>query len=230
MAEFVPLISGESLDTRDEFLRDVLDALRARIQRATKRAIDFVGSAALVALLGPLFAVFWLAVRLTSPGSAFFRQKRVGLNGATFTMWKFRSMYRDAEARRADLEAHNEMAGGVLFKMSNDPRVTPVGRILRRTSLDELPQLWNVLRGDMSLVGPRPCLPSECAQYSARHRRRLEAKPGITCLWQVMGRSEIPFERQVELDVEYIDSQSIWLDIRILLLTIPAVVRGQGAV
>jgi lipopolysaccharide/colanic/teichoic acid biosynthesis glycosyltransferase len=121
------------------------------------------------------------------------------------------------------------MAGGVLFKMRNDPRVTQVGRILRRTSLDELPQLWNVLRGDMSLVGPRPCLPSECTHYSAWHRRRLEARPGITCLWQVMGRSEIPFERQVELDVEYIETQSVWLDIRILLLTIPAVVRGQGA-
>jgi exopolysaccharide biosynthesis polyprenyl glycosylphosphotransferase len=229
MTEFAPPISAEALDSRDDFLRRALEELRALSRGATKRAIDVVGSAALVVLLAPLFAVLWLAVRLTSPGPVFFRQQRVGLDGATFTMWKFRSMYPDAEARRVEVEARNEMAGGVLFKMSDDPRITPVGRILRRTSLDELPQLWNVLLGDMSLVGPRPCLPSECAQYSARHRRRLEARPGITCLWQVMGRSEIPFERQVELDVEYIQTQSLWLDIRILLLTIPAVVRGQGA-
>jgi len=230
MSEIFPPISRNPFDFRGEALRDQLEGLQTHIRSAAKRAIDVVGSAALVVLLAIPLVVIWLAVRLTSPGPAFFRQERVGLCGATFTMWKFRSMYQDAEARRAELEAHNEMSGGILFKMVDDPRVTPVGRILRRTSLDELPQLWNVLRGDMSLVGPRPCLPSECAKYSPWHRRRLEAKPGITCLWQVMGRSEIPFERQVALDVEYIHAQSLWFDIRILLLTIPAVVRGQGAV
>ena len=138
-------------------------------------------------------------------------------------------MYIDAEARKKELEAMNEMNGGVLFKMKEDPRITKAGKIIRKTSIDELPQLWNVFKGDMSLVGPRPALPSEVNQYSLAERRRLEVIPGITCIWQVSGRSDIPFDKQVGLDVEYIESQSLWLDIKLLLLTIPAVLLGRGA-
>jgi lipopolysaccharide/colanic/teichoic acid biosynthesis glycosyltransferase len=138
-------------------------------------------------------------------------------------------MYADAEARKAELLARNEMQGGVLFKMRDDPRVTRVGRFIRKTSIDELPQLWNVFKGDMSLVGPRPPVPSEVNEYSLADRRRLEVIPGITCIWQVSGRSEIPFEQQVELDVEYIQSQSVWMDIKLLLKTIPALLLGKGA-
>jgi lipopolysaccharide/colanic/teichoic acid biosynthesis glycosyltransferase len=138
-------------------------------------------------------------------------------------------MYRDADQRLKELMAQNEMAGGVLFKMKNDPRITPVGRFIRKMSIDELPQLWNVLKGDMSLVGPRPALPSEVDQYSLHDRQRLEVIPGITCIWQVSGRSDIPFPEQVQLDVQYIDSQSIGLDIKLLFQTIPAVLFSRGA-
>jgi lipopolysaccharide/colanic/teichoic acid biosynthesis glycosyltransferase len=169
------------------------------------------------------------AVRLESPGPAFFTQRRVGLNGRPFRLWKFRSMYLDAERRRAALAADNEMAGGVLFKMKRDPRITRVGRFIRRFSIDELPQLWNVLRGDMSLVGPRPALPNEVAEYALAHRGRLLARPGITCTWQVSGRSSIPFEGQVAMDLEYIHRSSLWTDIRLLIKTVPAVLGGNGA-
>ena len=144
-------------------------------------------------------------------------------------MWKFRSMYIDAEARKAALLAANESSGGVIFKMKRDPRITKVGRFIRKASIDELPQLWNVLIGDMSLVGPRPALPSEVDQYSLADRRRLEVIPGITCIWQVSGRSDIPFPEQVKLDVQYIESSSFWQDILILLKTVPAVILGRGA-
>jgi exopolysaccharide biosynthesis polyprenyl glycosylphosphotransferase len=194
-----------------------------------KRLVDGVGSAVLLILLLPVFALVALAIRLESPGPILFRQTRVGRWGKLFTMWKFRSMYTDAEARKAALMADNEMAGGVIFKMKNDPRVTRVGRFIRKTSIDELPQLWNVLRGDMSLVGPRPPVPSEGDQYSLSDRRRLEVIPGITCIWQISGRSEIPFDQQVELDVQYIESQSFWTDLKILLKTIPALLLGTGA-
>ena len=138
-------------------------------------------------------------------------------------------MYMDAEARKKELEKLNEMNGGVLFKMKEDPRITKVGKFIRKASIDELPQLWNVFVGDMSLVGPRPALPSEVNQYSLAERRRLEVIPGITCIWQVSGRSDIPFDKQVGLDVEYIESQSLWLDFKLLFLTIPAVLLGRGA-
>lgn len=138
-------------------------------------------------------------------------------------------MFTDAEEHKAELMARNEMDGGILFKMKDDPRVTKVGRFIRKTSIDELPQLWNVLIGDMSLVGPRPPVPSEVDQYSLSDRRRLEVIPGITCIWQVSGRSEIPFEQQVELDVQYIQSQSLWTDFKILLKTVPALLLGSGA-
>jgi exopolysaccharide biosynthesis polyprenyl glycosylphosphotransferase len=194
-----------------------------------KRLFDIAVSAVLLVLLFPLFAFVALAIRLGSPGPILFRQARVGRWGRLFTMWKFRSMYIDAEARKAALMTDNEMAGGVTFKMKNDPRVTRVGRFIRKTSIDELPQLWNVLRGDMSLVGPRPPVPAEVDQYSLSDRRRLEVIPGITCIWQISGRSEIPFEQQVELDVQYIESQSFWTDLKILVRTVPALLFGTGA-
>jgi len=194
-----------------------------------KRLLDIAASAVLLVLLSPLFLGVAVAIRRDSPGPVFFQQIRVGRWGKLFPMWKFRSMYIDAEARKQALQAMNEMDGGVLFKMKNDPRITRVGRVIRKASIDELPQLWNVFQGDMSLVGPRPALPSEVDQYSLAERRRLEVIPGITCIWQVSGRSDIPFDKQVGLDVEYIESQSFWLDVKLLLLTVPAVVLGRGA-
>lgn len=194
-----------------------------------KRFLDIGVSAAAILLLLPLFLVVGILIRIESPGPALFKQTRVGRWGRLFTIWKFRSMYADAEQRKAELMARNEMDGGVLFKIKDDPRVTKVGRFIRKTSIDELPQLWNVLVGDMSLVGPRPPVPSEVDQYSLSDRRRLEVTPGITCIWQVSGRSEIPFHQQVELDVEYIQSQSLWTDFKILLKTVPALLLGSGA-
>lgn len=194
-----------------------------------KRAGDMAASGALLLLFAPLATALAALIRLESPGPVLFRQTRVGKHGQLFTMYKFRSMYIDAEKRKAHLLANNQMEGGVLFKMRHDPRVTRVGRIIRKLSLDELPQLWNVFLGDMSLVGPRPPLPSEVREYSLADRRRLEVTPGITCIWQVSGRSDIPFHRQVELDVAYIEGQSLWGDIGILLRTVPAVLFGRGA-
>jgi lipopolysaccharide/colanic/teichoic acid biosynthesis glycosyltransferase len=194
-----------------------------------KRLLDIAAAGVLLVLLSPLFAGVIIAIRRDSPGPVFFKQIRVGRFGVLFPMWKFRSMYIDAEARKQALLEQNEMNGGVLFKMKADPRITKVGRFIRKASIDELPQLWNVLKGDMSLVGPRPALPSEVNQYSLAERRRLEVIPGITCIWQVSGRSDIPFDQQVGLDVKYIESQSFWLDVKLLLLTVPAVVLGRGA-
>ncbi|MEI2644756.1 MAG: exopolysaccharide biosynthesis polyprenyl glycosylphosphotransferase [Candidatus Competibacter sp.] len=214
--------------------------LRFQIKRSTwkavigstyvfKRLLDIVVSLELLLLLAPLFLVVAVLIKLESPGPIFFRQIRVGRWGKLFSMWKFRSMYVDAEARKAELLARNESAGGVLFKMKRDPRITRVGRFIRRASIDELPQFWNVLVGDMSLVGPRPALPSEVDKYSLADRRRLEVIPGITCIWQVSGRSDIPFPEQVKLDVRYIESSSLRQDILILLKTVPAVLLGRGA-
>jgi exopolysaccharide biosynthesis WecB/TagA/CpsF family protein len=194
-----------------------------------KRLIDIVGGLLLLITLSPVLILVAAAVRADSKGPVFFRQTRVGRWGRTFPMIKFRSMHVDAEARKAALSAANEMAGGVTFKMKNDPRITRVGRFIRKASIDELPQLWNVIVGQMSLVGPRPPVPSEVARYSPEERRRLDGVPGITCLWQVSGRSTIPFPEQVRLDVRYLESQSIWLDLQLLIKTIPAVLFGRGA-
>ena len=194
-----------------------------------KRIVDIVASGAGLVVLSPVFLVLALLVRLTSPGPAFFHQVRVGRFGRHFKFHKFRSMYVDAEARKAALLAQNESKDGVIFKMKNDPRITPVGRFLRRTSLDELPQLFNVFIGDMSLVGPRPPLPSEVREYTLEDRKRLNVKPGITCIWQISGRSDIPFAQQVSLDKEYIRSQGFFSDIFILLKTVPAILTGKGA-
>jgi exopolysaccharide biosynthesis WecB/TagA/CpsF family protein len=210
-------------------IRRRMPVARHRALEVGKRLLDTVASGAAILALSPVLIVTALAIRLESPGPVIFRQQRVGRDGRPFTMFKFRSMFVDAEARKAALLARNEMAGGVLFKMRDDPRVTRVGRLIRRTSVDELPQLFNVLRGDMSLVGPRPPLPSEVAQYTLRDRGRLGAAPGITCIWQVSGRSEIPFPQQVEMDLDYIHRQSLAEDVRLLLKTVPALVRGRGA-
>jgi exopolysaccharide biosynthesis polyprenyl glycosylphosphotransferase len=195
---------------------------------AVKRAVDVVGAAALLAAAAPVIAACAIAIKLGSPGPVFFHQARCSLNGRLFRMPKLRTMVVDAEQRRDELAAHNEMDGPV-FKMRSDPRVTAVGRFLRRYSLDELPQLWCVLRGDMSLVGPRPAIPSEVAAYRTTERRRLSMRPGLTCLWQVSGRNRIGFDDWVRLDLEYIDTWSLARDFLILLRTVPAVLRGDGA-
>lgn len=200
-----------------------------RWELVVKRGIDIVVSGSLLAILSPAFSVIALLVRFSSPGPVLFRQRRVGLNGRLFVMFKFRSMYVDAEARLEELRPHNEMEGPV-FKLRDDPRVTPVGRFLRRFSLDELPQLWNVFIGDMSLVGPRPPIPGEVSLYERRDRRRLSMRPGITCTWQVSGRNDIKdFESWVKLDLEYIDNWSLSRDVVLLLKTVPAVLLGSGA-
>ena len=195
---------------------------------AAKRAFDLLASATALVLVSPVLIAIAIAIRRDSAGPVFFRQRRVGLNGREFTFFKFRSMRVGAEAELAMLRASNEMDGPV-FKMRLDPRITRVGRFLRRTSLDELPQFWNVLRGQMSLVGPRPPLPAEVRQYLPWQRRRLSVKPGITCTWQVSGRNEIDFEQWMRLDLAYIDAWSFWGDIGICLKTVPAVLFARGA-
>ena len=170
-----------------------------------------------------------VSLSAASPGPIFFVQTRVGYFGRHFRFYKFRSMYQDAEKRKQALLAQNQSADGVIFKMKHDPRITPIGRIIRKTSIDELPQFFNVLFGDMSLVGPRPPLPSEVQQYTLEDRKRLNVKPGLTCLWQIRGRSDIPFKEQVKLDKEYIQSNSLWQDLKILIQTIPAIISGKGA-
>lgn len=197
--------------------------------RILKRAIDIVISLSLLILGLPFFLVVMLLIKLTDGGPSLFWQSRVGYRGREFRFPKFRSMVVNAEQLRKELLAQNDHDDSVTFKMKKDPRITWIGRIIRRGSIDELPQLWCVLKGEMSLVGPRPPLPSEVEQYTVADRRRLEATPGLTCFWQVMGRGEIPFDRQVELDAQYIESQSIWLDVKLLFMTIPAVLFGKGA-
>jgi exopolysaccharide biosynthesis polyprenyl glycosylphosphotransferase len=193
-----------------------------------KRTLDIIISALLLIALSPLFLVTALAIKLDNPGPVFYSQSRVGKWGNLFKMYKFRSMIVTADKIKATIMSQNE-SGGVIFKMKRDPRITRVGRIIRKLSIDELPQLLNVLIGDMSLVGPRPPLQNEVEQYEYSDRRRLEVTPGITCIWQVSGRSNLDFKQQVSLDLEYIESQSFWQDIKILLKTIPAVLLGKGA-
>lgn len=194
-----------------------------------KRIADFIAATALLIVLSPLLLFIAVMVKITSPGPMIFSQARVGRFGRHFRFYKFRSMYVDAERRKAELMAQNESSDGVIFKMKNDPRITPFGRFIRKTSLDELPQLVNVILGDMSLVGPRPPVPSEVKEYTLEDRKRLNVIPGITCIWQISGRSEIPFSQQVMLDKNYIASRSVWVDIWILLKTIPAILIGKGA-
>lgn len=234
-----------TLPTPDEFVRaltqrSVLHRALARLRvanwqlmlalgAATRRALDVAGALAGLTQLSPLLLLTALAIRIESPGPVLFHQQRVGKRGRAFTMYKFRSMRVTAEAEKQTLQEQNESAEGVLFKMREDPRVTRVGRLIRRLSIDELPQLLNVLRGDMSIVGPRPALPAEVELYDVDARKRLEAKPGLTCLWQISGRSELTFSEQVDLDLRYLQGRSIAKDIAIIARTVPAVITGKGA-
>ncbi len=201
--------------------------------RLTKRAVDLAGAIAGLILLAPLMLVIMLLVRISSPGPALFRQRRMGLYGQPFWFYKFRTMYQNAEARLAELEVQNESAGGVLFKIRNDPRVTPLGRFLRRTSLDELPQLFNVLLGQMSLVGPRPLQLRDDERLWAlnpvAHKARLTVMPGLTGAWQVGGRSDEDCTGMLRLDLDYVENWSLGRDLLIICQTIPAVLSGRGA-
>jgi len=197
------------------------------VRLLVKRFIDLALAAISLVAVSPVMAGVALLVRLTTPGPVLFRQARCGLNGRRFVLYKFRSMVADAEARKAGLADRNERE--LVFKIRNDPRLTPLGRWLRKFSIDEWPQLWNVLRGDMSLVGPRPAVPEEVEQYKRWQRRRLRMRPGLTCLWAVEGRDAVDFERWMTLDMQYIDTWSLALDWKIMLRTIPQVVSGKGA-
>ena len=219
---------------------DALAQLRARLAAGTRtltlagatggaKALALVASFLALVLLSPLFLLIAILIKLEDRGPVFFRQTRVGQFGREFTMLKYRSMCLDAEERLKELLARNRHRDGVTFKIADDPRITRVGKWLRKFSFDELPQLYNVLIGDMSLVGPRPPVPREVALYSLGDRRRLLVKPGITCIWQISGRSEIDFSGQVLLDVKYIETHSFWVDIKILAKTVPAVLSGKGA-
>lgn len=230
------LFLSDTLSSRSSFFAKLRTRLKKRFWsfrtefgRVVKRWMDVCGSLAAIVILMPLFVVVAVWLKLDSPGPLIYRQVRIGLHGRPFYFYKFRSMYIDSDARRAALERENESRDGVIFKMKNDPRITRCGKFIRKYSIDEAPQFFNVLLGDMSLVGPRPPLPSEVAQYTFDDRKRLEILPGITCIWQILGRSDIPFREQVVLDKEYIRGQGFWKDVLILFKTIPAVLAGKGA-
>jgi lipopolysaccharide/colanic/teichoic acid biosynthesis glycosyltransferase len=195
---------------------------------AAKRALDLILGTLILVLLLPVFPVIAVMIKLDSAGPVFFKQARVGKGGRIFNFYKFRSMYQDAEAQKRAVEALNEQEGPV-FKVRTDPRITSVGKFLRRSSMDEVPQILNVFRGEMSIVGPRPPLPSEVAQYQSWQRMRLEVLPGITCLWQISGRSHIGFDEWMRLDMEYLMSRSIRTDLSIFFKTVPAVIARKGA-
>jgi exopolysaccharide biosynthesis polyprenyl glycosylphosphotransferase len=198
-------------------------------QLVAKRLIDFLGSAVLLFAIAPVFIIVAMLIKLDSPGPVFFRQERVGLNKRRFRLFKFRTMIEGAEKQQQTLERLNE-AEGPVFKIKDDPRITRIGRLLRRYSIDELPQLLNVLKGEMSFVGPRPLPVRDTERIDVQwHKRRLSVKPGVTCLWQVNGRSDVSFDHWVRMDLEYIDNWSLALDLKILLKTIPAVLKGAGA-
>jgi lipopolysaccharide/colanic/teichoic acid biosynthesis glycosyltransferase len=217
---------------RDDFNKDPGDVFlfpeKSVLHAVTKRAIDILGSGLLLVVLSPLFVLLAIAVKCSSPGEIFYRWRVVGQGGKPFLSYKFRSMVRCADELKDGLASANEMSGPV-FKMTNDPRVTALGRWMRRASLDELPQLYSVLKGDMSLVGPRPPLEIEYARFSRWQKRKLAVKPGMTCLWQVSGRNRVrDFDEWVQLDLEYIQTRSLALDFRILLRTVGEVFRGSG--
>ncbi len=197
--------------------------------RGLKRAIDILVAGSTLMALSSLFLCVAAAIKLTDRGPVLFWQKRVGKWGREFPFPKFRSMVVNAEAIKTEILEQSHHKDSVTFKMKKDPRITWIGRIIRKVSIDELPQLWNVFSGDMSLVGPRPPVPEEVEQYTLSDRRRLDVTPGLTSFWAIMGRGDIPFSEQVQLDTDYIESQSIWVDIKILLKTIPAVLTGRGA-
>ncbi|MFQ5511638.1 MAG: sugar transferase [Candidatus Krumholzibacteriia bacterium] len=193
-----------------------------------KRIFDLALGLLILLLLVPIIPLIAIMIKLDTPGPVFFRQERVGKNGRVFRFYKFRSMHREAERRRREVESLNEQEGPI-FKARSDPRVTVVGRFLRRSSLDEIPQIFNVLRGEMSIVGPRPHLPAEVERYQPWHRKRLEVMPGITCLWQISGRSHVSFNEWMRLDIEYLRLRSLRTDLVIFLKTVPAVIARKGA-
>src|SRR4051794_21008685 len=227
--ESVPQLPGSHTEGRDGgSITVVAEAPSNRSSLAAKRGLDIIGASVGLIVLSPLFVGVALGILVADGRPVIFRQPRAGLRGRVFDVVKFRTMTRDADAHRAELRQYNEVTGNASFKMTNDPRITRIGRFLRRTSVDELPQLWNVLRGEMSLVGPRPHPLDDVAGYDAWHRRRLGMKPGITGLWQVAGRSDADFDRWVRYDLDYIEHWSFWLDVRLLLKTIPAMLRAEG--
>ena len=207
---------------------DKIDENKKRIYEISKRAIDIIGAGSGLLLLSPVIAIVACAVKFTSKGPVFFSQKRVGKNGELFDMYKFRSMVVNAEELKEKLAHQNEMSGP-MFKMKDDPRVTKVGKFIRKTSLDELPQLWNVLKGDMSLVGPRPSLPKEVAQFEKWMYKRLSVKPGLTCFWQVSGRNNIDFEDWMKLDIKYVDERNFWIDIKLIFKTVLVLFGDKNA-
>ena len=206
------------------------DAPRGLQSAEVKRMLDVIVAAAALIVLAPLMIVVAVLIKLTDGGPVIYASTRIGRFGVPFSFYKFRSMRVDAAKQRAELmEDSMHGAAGITFKIARDPRVTWIGRLIRKGSIDELPQLWNVLLGDMSLVGPRPPIMEEVEQYEPHHYRRFSVLPGITCLWQVMGRAQIPFEQQVQLDVEYINTRTLGLDLKLMALTIPAVLTARGA-
>jgi len=207
---------------------DNIDENRKRIYEISKRAIDIIGAGSGLLLLSPVIVIVACAIKFTSKGPIFFSQKRVGKNGELFDMYKFRSMVVNAEELKEKLAHQNEMSGP-MFKMKDDPRVTKVGKFIRKTSLDELPQLWNVLKGDMSLVGPRPSLPKEVKQFEKWMFRRLTVKPGLTCYWQVSGRNNIDFEDWMKLDISYVEDRNLWIDIKLIFKTVLVLFGDKNA-
>ena len=205
-----------------------IDESKKRFYEICKRGIDIIGAGSGLLLLSPVIVVVACAVKFTSKGPIFFSQKRVGKNGKIFDMYKFRSMVVNAEELKEKLAHQNEMSGP-MFKMKDDPRVTKIGKFIRKTSIDELPQLWNVLKGDMSLVGPRPSLPKEVAQFEKWMYKRLSVKPGLTCFWQVSGRNNIDFEDWMKLDIKYVDERNIWIDIKLIFKTVLVLFGDKNA-
>jgi exopolysaccharide biosynthesis polyprenyl glycosylphosphotransferase len=222
MNTLIDITGGQTMTQAEEI------SIGQRAYLLTKRAIDIIGASGALLMLAPLLVGVAIAIKLTSPGPVFFRQKRVGHMGELFEMLKFRSMRQDADRLKQQLMEQNE-ATGPAFKMKNDPRITPIGRFIRKYSIDELPQLWHVLMGTMSLVGPRPVVPEEAADYQEWHRKRFEVKPGLTCIWQVQGRSDVTFDEWMRMDVEYVETRSLMLDLTLLVKTVPAVLTGRGA-
>jgi len=222
-------VRAEFIEPRPEdILRVIQEAPCPRAYAIAKRAIDVVGASVALLLVLPFMILTAILIKLESPGPVFFHQARLGRRGRPFRFYKFRSMCEEAVELRAVLEGLNEVSGPV-FKIRKDPRLTAVGRAIRKMSVDELPQLWHVITGEMSLVGPRPPVPEEVGQYEPWMLERLSVKPGLTCIWQVSGRSDIGFDEWMRLDLEYVRRRSLWLDLKILAQTIPAVLTGRGA-
>ncbi|MEA3510458.1 MAG: sugar transferase [Actinomycetota bacterium] len=216
------------IDLRPFLTSDAGLIVASKFQLFVKRGVDIFASIFFLAVLSPILALTALAVALTSAGPTIFKQQRVGRDGRHFQFYKFRSMSATAEDEREALSDRNE-SNGPVFKIFADPRITPIGKFIRKTSIDELPQFWNVLRGEMSLVGPRPPLPGEVEHYSAWERQRLAVRPGVTGIWQVSGRADLDFETWVTMDIQYIEEWRPWLDFKLLARTIPAVLSGRGA-